>query len=104
MLLLLLLGGVLLVSDCVYRARAEAQLEARLSRELPWGTSLTDAEAWFAARHIKYTAGDDGERRWMYALLPNDSLLSSEEMLIELEFGTDGALRTRNIRRLTYDL
>lgn len=103
-LLVALIWGGVHVLDGWALARNQARLEESAGRALPLGSSWEEAEAWFAARGASFGAHGDGQQRVMYSRFPNSGLISSEELLLELEFGPDGRLRTRHVRRLNYDL
>jgi hypothetical protein len=77
------------------------RLEADLKERLPDGSTWEQAEAWFASHGIQQEdiVEMSGRRIGLGARIPNDSLLESAEIRIELYFSPDGRLQERSIYR-----
>lgn len=80
------------------------RLEADLNDRLPDGSAREQAEAWFASHGIQcWQVVDDGGRPVVLgATIPNDGLLESAEIRIQVSFGPDGRVCERLIDRFVY--
>jgi hypothetical protein len=82
------------------------QLEADLNQSLPDGSTWEQAEAWFASHGFKTkTIGEkDGPITGLGASIPNDDLLDSATIHIQLHFNAEKRLEKRVIYRFIMSL
>jgi hypothetical protein len=81
-------------------------LEADLHERLPDGSTWEQAEAWFASHGFRPDVIVDGAgtKIGLCDVIPNDSLLDTAEIRIELYFSPEGRLRERIIYRFVFSL
>jgi hypothetical protein len=99
-------GGLVIFGDYPKNGIRVERLEADLNEQLPDGSSWEQAEAWFASHDFQphLIAEKDGPIVGLGATVPNDSLLESAEIRIEVYFSPDGRLKERVIYRFVYSL
>jgi hypothetical protein len=99
-------GGLALFGDRPTNGIRVEQLEADLNERLPDGSTWEEAEAWFASHGFKTRAiGEKGGRKiGLGTRIPNDSLLESAEIRVELYFSPEGRLKKRVIYRFVPSL
>ena len=99
-------GGVAFYGDRPKNGIRVERLEADLEERLPDGSTWDQAEAWFASHGFQPgTIGESGGRKTgLGATVPNDSLLESAEIRIELHFSPEGRLQKRVIYRFVFSL
>ena len=102
--ILLSCGGLWFFADKPKNGIRVEQLEDDLRKRLPIGSTWKEAEGWFASHGIKPGAISElgGRKIGLGSTIPNDSLLDSAEIRIELYFNEDGRLRERIIYRVVY--
>jgi hypothetical protein len=82
-------------------------LEADLNQSLPDGSTWEEAEAWFAShgfRAKRIQDAKDGRIIGLGAAVPNDDLLDSATIYIEVYFNSEGQLEKRVIHRFIHSL
>jgi hypothetical protein len=99
-------GGLALFGDCPKNGVRVERLEADLNERLPDGSTWEQAEAWFASHGLRPGVISEmgGRKVGLAATIPNDSLLESAEIRIELYFSREGRLEKRVIYRFVYSL
>ncbi len=99
-------GGVALFGDRPLNGIRVDRLEADLNESLPDGSTWEQAEAWFASHDLRTeTIAEKGGRiTGLSAKVPNDSLLDSAEINIQLYFSPEGQLQKRVIYRFIISL
>lgn len=98
-------GWVALFGDRPKNGIRVEQLEADLNERLPDGSTWEQAEAWFASHGLRPgVIGWGNQKDGLAATIPNDSLLESAEIRIELYFSPEGRLQKRVIYRFVYSL
>lgn len=99
-------GGLALFGDRPKNGIRVERLEADLNERLPDGSTWELAEAWFASHGLRPNGIIEmsGRRIGLMANIPNDSLLESAEIRIELYFSPEGRLNHRVIYRFVYAL
>jgi hypothetical protein len=84
------------------------RLEADLNKSLPDGSTWEQADAWFTshgfrAKRIARKGGEeDGRIVGLGAAVPNDTLLDSATIYIQVYFDTEGRLEKRVIKRVVH--
>jgi hypothetical protein len=100
-------GGIARFGDRPKNGIRVGHSEADLNEHLPDGSTWEQAEAWFASHGIEpggiYTLGDN-RKVGLHAIVPNDGLLDSAEIRIEVHFSPEGRLTKRSIYRFVYSL
>lgn len=99
-------GGLFWLRDRPTNGVYVDRLEADLNERLPDGSSREQAEAWFASHGIKPwgIVELDGREVGLSTKIPNDTLLESAVIWIELYFSPEGRLEKRVIYRFVYCL
>jgi hypothetical protein len=81
------------------------KLEVDLKTQLPDGSSWEESELWFSSHNLQPHVIDrrqDGRKSGLGVTIPNDSLLDTAEIRIELYFDETGRLYKRSIERFVY--
>jgi hypothetical protein len=99
-------GGLALFGHIPKNGIRVERLEADLNERLPDGSTWEQAEAWFASHGLQPSDlyDMDGRKDGLAVTIPNDSLLDSAEICIELYFSPEGRLNKRVIYRFVYSL
>lgn len=99
-------GGLALFGDRPKNGIRVERLEADLNERLPDGSSWGQAAAWFASYGFQADLITDeaGRKIGLCDIIPNDSLLQTADIRIEVYFSPEGRLRRRVIYRFVYSL
>lgn len=97
-------GGLTLFGDYPTNGIHVDELETDLNARLPIDSTWEQAEEWFASHGFQtYGIGNtDNPRVGLGATVPNNSLLETAEIHIDLFFSPEGLLTERSIYRFIY--
>lgn len=99
--------GLALFGDRPKNGMRVEQLETDLNEQLPDGSTWHQAETWFASHNTQPSViinSADKRKVGLGAIIPNDSLLESAEIRIQVYFSPEGRLIKRSIYRFIYSL